>query len=251
MKHLIVTAICPHSKTVGAVRHNRNMSQMISGAIVLGAGLEGAALAEHILVSGFPVYVATRKSRDELRPELEAVAPGAIATQLSDLPDLPADYAVFLAIPLSGVEKLDPRILAHRIVVDLTNYWPRLDDASSFAAAPRQSSMRVAELLPQSHVVKTLNHMAHLDMSFDARPRTDGYRRAQAIAGDDAASKEAVARFLDALGFDAVDAGPLANGRFFGAGTEIFNGGWRTADQIARIISRRSETPATPYRFDD
>ncbi len=33
-----------------------------------------------------------------------------------------------------------------------------------------------------------------------------------AIAGDDEAAKQTVARFLDSIGYDAYDAGPLAEG---------------------------------------
>ncbi|WP_211361838.1 hypothetical protein [Pseudonocardia cypriaca] len=43
-----------------------------------------------------------------------------------------------------------------------------------------------------------------------ARPAGRANRSALPIAGDDAAAKEAVTELLDSLGFDAVDAGPLA-----------------------------------------
>jgi 8-hydroxy-5-deazaflavin:NADPH oxidoreductase len=43
-----------------------------------------------------------------------------------------------------------------------------------------------------------------------ARPSGAADRSALPIAGDDAAAKAAVTAFLDSIGYDAVDAGPLA-----------------------------------------
>lgn len=210
------------------------------GVVLIGAGLEGVALGEHIVDCGIDLFVATRKPLDEQTHQLRSLIPGAKATTLDAIPRLPADYIVILAVPLSATETIVPELLSDRIVVDLMNYWPKLDAASSFAATPRDTSSRVAELFPQSRIVKTLNHMAHLDIAFDARPLSDTFRRAQAVAGNDDGAKQVIANFLADIGFDAVDVGPLTNGRYVGPGTEIFGGGWRTADQIARIVSRRS-----------
>ena len=43
-------------------------------------------------------------------------------------------------------------------------------------------------------------------------PAGTPHRRALAIAGDDADAKAQVARFIDEIGFDVVDLGPLAEG---------------------------------------
>nr|WP_015062373.1 hypothetical protein [Arthrobacter sp. J3.37]AFK89192.1 hypothetical protein [Arthrobacter sp. J3.37] len=57
-----------------------------------------------------------------------------------------------------------------------------------------------------------------------------------ALAGDHDDSKIAVAGFLDRLGYDPVDAGPIAAGRAFQPGTEIFNGS-HTADQLDTLLA--------------
>jgi predicted dinucleotide-binding enzyme len=54
------------------------------------------------------------------------------------------------------------------------------------------------------------------------RPAGAPDRRALAIAGDDADARATVAAFVERLGYDAVDTGPLATSRSFGAGTPIF-----------------------------
>ncbi|RYJ06885.1 MAG: NADP oxidoreductase, partial [Actinomycetales bacterium] len=45
-----------------------------------------------------------------------------------------------------------------------------------------------------------------------AQPAGSEGRRALAVAGDDAAAKEQVTSFIDSVGFDVVDLGPLAEG---------------------------------------
>lgn len=48
-------------------------------------------------------------------------------------------------------------------------------------------------------------------MQHNARPKGDPERTTLLIAGDDAAAKEAVTRFIEASGYDVVDAGSLAD----------------------------------------
>ena len=55
-----------------------------------------------------------------------------------------------------------------------------------------------------------------------ARPAGSPERSALPIAGDDQKAKAAVAGFLDTIGYDVVDAGPLAEGRRFQPGTALF-----------------------------
>ena len=124
-----------------------------------------------------------------------------------------------------------------RLAIDVANYWPRLDAAGRFAQDPRGTSLVTQELFPATRVVKTLNHLAYSDLSFDARPSS----------ADDAEARFAAALIVDALGFAPVDAGALANGRLFGPGTQIFNGGWRTAEQLARILRRLGDHQAAPF----
>ncbi len=60
--------------------------------------------------------------------------------------------------------------------------------------------------------MKAFNHIYASDLTADGRPSGDPDRRALAIAGDDEAAKEAVASFIDTIGFDVVVAGALGEG---------------------------------------
>ena len=61
-------------------------------------------------------------------------------------------------------------------------------------------------------------------------------RRAIPIAGDHPAAKATVAGLLDQIGFDAYDAGSLADGRRFDPGTPLFNVAL-TRDEVAAALA--------------
>lgn len=63
---------------------------------------------------------------------------------------------------------------------------------------------------------------ARHEIEQEARPPGDPERRAMAVAGDDADARATVSGFIDRLGYDPVDAGPLSASRHFGVGTSIF-----------------------------
>ncbi|HEY8718344.1 hypothetical protein [Pengzhenrongella sp.] len=83
-------------------------------------------------------------------------------------------------------------------------------------------------------------HLAQQDVEIEhpvrRRPRVD--RTALPIAGDDDAAKQAVVRFLDAIGYDSLDLGPLAEG-------------WRTEPGTPLAVAPyfRDPTPASTHPY--
>jgi len=59
-------------------------------------------------------------------------------------------------------------------------------------------------------VVKVFNNIFFKHLLSLARPSGAADRTALPIAGDDQAAKAVVTAYLDSIGYDAVDAGPLA-----------------------------------------
>ena len=59
--------------------------------------------------------------------------------------------------------------------------------------------------------MKVFNNIFFKHLRSLARPPGAADRTALPIAGDDAAAKAAVTAFLDSIGYDAVDAGPVAD----------------------------------------
>jgi len=77
--------------------------------------------------------------------------------------------------------------------------------------------------LGMAHVVKVCNNITFWHLASLARAAGAADRCALPIAGDDPAAKAAVTEFLDAIGYDTVDAGTLgAGGRRFQFGTRAF-----------------------------
>jgi len=85
------------------------------------------------------------------------------------------------------------------------------------------SSELLQRHLPTAYVVKVFNNIFFKHLASLARPAGASDRSALAIAGDDDGAKAAVTAFLDAIGYDAVDAGPLgAGGRLYQVDTPAY-----------------------------
>lgn len=188
---------------------------------VLGAGRVGTAVARQAVRAGHTVKIATAKPAADIALLTEVIVPGATAVDREELRG--ADLIV-LAVPLHKYRSIDTAVLRDRVVIDTMNYWAPVDGFMDEFETGTSTSEVIAEFLGGARVVKTLNHIGYGDLEIDSYPAGDPQRRALAVAGDDAAAKALVQDFVDSLGYDAVDAGPLAAGRAFENGTEIFNG---------------------------
>lgn len=188
---------------------------------VLGAGRVGTAVARQAVRAGHAVKIATAKPAADIALLTEVIVPGASAVDRDELRG--ADLIV-LAVPLHKYRSIDASVLSDQVVIDTMNYWAPVDGFMDEFETGTSTSEVIAEFLGAARVVKTLNHIGYGDLEIDSYPAGDPQRRALAVAGDDAAAKGLVQRFVDSLGYDAVDAGPLAAGRAFENGTEIFNG---------------------------
>jgi 8-hydroxy-5-deazaflavin:NADPH oxidoreductase len=90
------------------------------------------------------------------------------------------------------------------------------------------------EHLAESRVVKAFNNIYFEHLATLPRPADDPERSVLPIAGDDGTAKRAVTEFLDSIGYDAYDVGPLSEG-------------WRyqrdTAAYVQPYAGPRSESP--------
>ncbi len=85
-------------------------------------------------------------------------------------------------------------------------------------------------------MVKAFNHLGYHDLEDRARPGGSADRVAIAIAGDHPADLDDLSALVDALGFDPVIAGPLAEGARFESGTEMF-GAVEPADELRALLA--------------
>jgi 8-hydroxy-5-deazaflavin:NADPH oxidoreductase len=60
--------------------------------------------------------------------------------------------------------------------------------------------------------VKVFNNITAQHLAGPARPAGTADRSTLSVAGNDPATKQAVMRFVDAIGYDSIDAGTLRSG---------------------------------------
>lgn len=184
---------------------------------IIGAGHIGTALAQAATDAGYDVVLSNSRGPETLtelverigaRPSGRGSVRAATAAEAGAAGDL-----VVVTVPLGAVGDVPVEPLAGKVVIDTNNYYPERD---GHIAELDDETTTTSELLqahlPTSRVVKAFNHVYAADITARRTPPGTPHRRALAIAGDDASAKEVVASFIDELGFDVVDLGPLAEG---------------------------------------
>ena len=200
---------------------------------ILGAGRVGTAIARRALAAGYEVRVASSRPAADIALVLQFTASGAVAADAAQV--IAESDIIVLALPLSKYRSLPAGALRGKIVVDAMNYWAPTDGTlPEFEGAPSSSEV-VADHLDGARLVRSFNHMGYHEIDGDARPAGDPDRRGMALAGDDPAARKAVAGFIDRLGFDPVETGPLASARGFAIGTPVFGAGLKRTEMKSAL----------------
>ena len=178
---------------------------------VIGSGNVGSSVARAAVAAGHDVVIANSRGPASLGALVAELGPHARAATVEEAAR--AGDLVVLAVPLHSYRDLPVEPFAGKVVIDAGNYYPdwnghlpELDDETTTTSELLQAH------LPTSRVVKALNNIGAADVVTDGQPAGTPGRRALVVAGDDPAARAQAAALLDSFGFDAVDAGPLAEG---------------------------------------
>jgi 8-hydroxy-5-deazaflavin:NADPH oxidoreductase len=200
---------------------------------IIGSGNIGAAVARLAVAVGFPVVVANSRgpgTLTDLVAELGALATAGTVEQAAQ-----AGEFVVLAVPLAAHTAIPAELLDGKIVLDASNYYPSRDGRIAELDEDKTTTSELIQRhFPGMRLVKAFNNILAHHIPLLARPAGAPDRTALPIAGDDADAKTAAAALIGQLGFDTVDAGPLAQS-------------WRIEPETTAYTRLYLADPATPF----
>src|SRR3954454_13516047 len=211
---------------------------------LIGSGYIGSTVARLAVDAGHDVVLSNSRGPETLQDLVAELGPHARAATAEDA--AAAGELVVVTVPLAAVDGIPVEPLRGKVVLDTCNYYPQRD---GHIAALDEESTTTSEIvqahLPESRVVKAFNNIIYVHLLNLARPAGSPDRSVLAIAGDDGEAKAAVSQFLDSIGYDAYDAGPLAEGWRFQRDTAAYtvpyngdtSGTWPPAPDSGRQVT--------------
>jgi len=202
----------------------------------IGAGKIGGTVARLAAEQGYDVVVSNSRGPETLAELVAEIGPNGRAAWAAEAAAA-ADIA-FVSVPLKNIWQIDPAPLAGKIVLETNNYYAVRDGRIEAIDEERNTTTGLLqEHLPTSHVVKIFNHINWTHIPTDGLPAGDPNRRAIAIASDHADALDFARRFLDELGYDAVDVGSVAESWRIEKGTPGY-GKRVTASQLEAALQQ-------------
>ncbi|QIK61806.1 NAD(P)-binding domain-containing protein [Leucobacter viscericola] len=175
----------------------------------IGAGNIPTAIARLAASTGHRLLMTNSRGPHTLQEHVRSLGGHVEAVTMQDAVD--ASDIVVLSVPLSAVRTLPSDLLDGKVVIDTVNYYPQRDgQVPELDTKHATTSQIVAGHFRGARVVKGFNSIVHAHLAILGRPSRSPGRSALPIASDDAAAKALVGSLFDDLGYDAIDAGGLA-----------------------------------------
>jgi predicted dinucleotide-binding enzyme len=188
---------------------------------IIGSGKIGGTVARLAVAAGYHVVLSNSRGPQSLAGLAAGLGP--LATAATSAQAAEAGDLVLVSVPVKAFGDLPAKALPGKPVMDTGNYYPQRDgQLAELDTGALTSSALLQRALPGAQVVKVFNNIFFKHLASLARPHGAPDRTALPVAGDDAAAKAAVTAFLDAIGYDAVDAGSLADSWRQEPGTPVY-----------------------------
>lgn len=210
------------------------MDRVVTIVIIglIGSGNIGGTVARLAVAADHEVVLSNRRGPDTLGDLVAELGPQARASTPADAAE--AGDLVLVSVPLMARNQVPVEPLRGKVVMDTNNYYPQRDgQISELDDESTTTSELLQQHLPESRVVKVFNNIFVDHLATLHRPSGDPERSVLAIAGDDEDAKKTVTTFLDSIGYDTLDVGPLAEG-------------WRFQRDTAGYVTPYAE-PGTSY----
>jgi len=213
---------------------------------IIGAGNIGGALTRRFAALGHEVRVANSRGPETLADLARETGAQAVeAREAADGCDL-----VVVTIPEKSVPSLPTGIVAaakpDAPIVDTGNYYPRQRDGRIAAIEDGLTESQWVERHLGRRVTKAFNNIGARYLLEAGQPAGTPGRIALPVAGDDERAKAVVMSLINDLGFDAIDAGALAESWRQQPGTPVYVKNL-DADGVRRALAAAS--PVRPEAF--
>ncbi len=215
---------------------------------IVGAGNIGGNLTRAFTALGHTVRVANSRGPETLSGLANETGASAVpATEAARGAEL-----VVVTVPIKSVPDLPADLLDAlpdgTVVVDTGNYYPRERDGriEDLENGTPETVWTAGHLDSRGRLnwVKAFNGIQAEHLLTAGRPAGDLERRALPIAGDDERAKEVVSDLVDQLGFDAVDAGTLAESWRQQPGTPVYGAETGVEGVTEALAAASPERPA-------
>jgi 8-hydroxy-5-deazaflavin:NADPH oxidoreductase len=175
---------------------------------ILGVGHIGKTLALKLSAAGHDVKVANSRGPETIGADV--LASGARAVSAAEAVE--GVDVVILSIPLNRLPAAAPQVAslpAETVVIDTSNYYPMRDGRIDAIEAGQVESLWVAEQLGRP-VVKAWNSIGSDSFAKKGTPAGSPDRIALPVAADRERDRKVGMALVEDTGFDAFDAGTLA-----------------------------------------
>jgi 8-hydroxy-5-deazaflavin:NADPH oxidoreductase len=175
---------------------------------ILGVGHIGKTLARKLAEAGHDVKVANSRGPETIEADVLAFGARAVATAEA----VEGVDVVILSIPLNRIPSIAPLVAdlpAETVVMDTSNYYPMRDGTVEAVEAGQVESLWVAEQLGRP-AVKAWNSIGSDSFAKKGKPAGSPDRIALPVAADRETDRKVGMALVEETGFDAFDAGALA-----------------------------------------